>query len=277
MSRLMVAAALAGACAGGLSLLFAQPPSPIARPASDVATVVRRYPAPEARQGVAVDAGHFYAITNREIGKYARETGARVAHWQSPANGPFVHLNGGRVLGDRLYCAHSNYPGVPMESSIEVFDTATLTHVQSVPLGLAPGSATWVDRFEEAWWVAFAHYAGRGGEPGRGPEYTTLVRYDEQWRQTGAYTFPPEAIARWDGMSTSGGVWRARDGLLIATGHHAPELHVLRRPVAGTRLELLRVLPIESEGQGLALDPMNDALVWTIQRRTGEVLVSRIE
>lgn len=240
------------------------------------AETVRRYQAPEARQAVAVDASHFYAITNREIAKYDRDTGVRVLHWRGDADGPVIHLNSGVVSGTRLYCGHSNYPGVPMVSSIEVFDTTTLHHIESVPLGIGHGSATWVDRFDDAWWVGYAHYAGRGGEPGRGPEYTTLVRYDDAWRQTGAFAFPPEVIAQWDGMSSSGGVWRRDDGLLYTTPHHTPVIHVLGRPAAGARLTLVRTVAIESEGQGIALDPTDAALIWSIQRRTGEVLVSRL-
>ncbi len=239
------------------------------------AETLRRYAAPEARQAVAVDATHFYAIGNREIGKYDRGTGARVAHWRDVDGGPFVHLNSGIVIDGRLYAAHSNYPGVPMVSSIEVFDTATMTPVESVPLPGAPGSATWVDRFEGAWWVAFAHYAGRGGEPGRGPEHSVLVRYDDEWRHTGTWAFPPDLIARWDGMSTSGGFWSESDGRLYTSPHHAPELHVLERS-GDRRLVLAATIAIESEGQGIASDPTDPALVWSIQRRTGEVLVSRL-
>ena len=241
------------------------------------AETMRRYAAPEARQAVAVDATHFFAIANREIGKYDRGTGARVARWRDGEGGRFVHLNSGVVIGGRLYCAHSNYPAVPMSSSIEVFDTATLTHLESITVGKGHGSATYVDRFDHGWWVAFAHYAGRGGEPGRGPEHTTLVRYDDGWRQTGAWTFPPEVVTRWDGMSTSGGFWRRSDGLLYATPHHAPELHVLRLPATGTRLELVRTIAVESEGQGIAADPSDASLIWSIQRRTSEVLVSKIK
>ena len=39
---------------------------------------LRRFKAAEARQAVAVDAHHFYAIGNREIGKYDKRTGERV-------------------------------------------------------------------------------------------------------------------------------------------------------------------------------------------------------
>lgn len=269
MTMLFTSVALVLASAAGVGAQAL--PAPSMR-----AETVRRYAAPEARQAVAVDTSHFYAITNREIAKYDRATGARVAHWRDADGGPFVHLNSGVVIDDRLYCAHSNYPGVPMVSSIEVFDTQALQHVESISLGIGQGSATYVDRFDNAWWVAYAHYAGRGGEPGLGPEYTTLVRYDAEWRQTGAFAFPPEVVAQWDGMSSSGGFWRRSDGLLYTTPHHTPVLHVLRRPVAGARLELARTIAIESEGQGIAFDPTDPALIWSIQRKTGEVLVSRM-
>ena len=43
---------------------------------------VRRYKAPEAGQGVAVDREYFYAINNHTIGKYRKTTGERVAQWE---------------------------------------------------------------------------------------------------------------------------------------------------------------------------------------------------
>jgi hypothetical protein len=71
-------------------------------------------------------------------------------------------------------------------------------------------------------------------------------------------------------------VW-APDGRLITAGHHAPELHVLRLPSAGATLVLDAIIPVESEGQGIALDPADPQLFWSIQRKTTEVLVSRIQ
>jgi hypothetical protein len=67
------------------------------------------------------------------------------------------------------------------------------------------------------------------------------------------------------------------DGRLVTAGHHAPELHVLRLPTAGATLVLDAIVPVESEGQGIALDPADPTLFWSIQRRTGEVLVSRMQ
>ena len=43
----------------------------------------KRFKADEAHQGVAVDAEHFYAITNAAIGKYRKDTGERVGGWLS--------------------------------------------------------------------------------------------------------------------------------------------------------------------------------------------------
>ncbi len=241
---------------------------------SPAATVVRRYTAPEARQAVAVDATHFYAITNARIAKYDKTTGRRLLEWTGPPGGPIRHLNSGLVVGGRLYCAHSNYPETPMVSSIEIFDTATLRHVGSHSFGFGHGSATWIERRADGWWVAFAHYAGKGGEPGRGPEYSVLVRYDHDWREQEAWAFPKAVIDRWDGMSSSGGVWAA-DGLLYTSGHHSTELYVLKLPASGAVLELVRIVPFESEGQGIAIDPATGHL-WSIQRKTGEVLVSKM-
>lgn len=250
----------------------------VAAPAQQVAMrpgwpVVRRYAALEARQAVAVDGAHFYAVTNRRIGKYLKANGAKVGSWQDDEGGPFIHLNSGVVLDGRLYCAHSNYPGVPMVSSIEVWDAATMRHVESVPVGTGRGSATWIDRRDGAWWVMYAHYPPPNGEPGKGPEYSVLVRYGGDWRETGAWAFPRAVVARWDGMSSSGGVWLP-DGRLLTAGHHAPEVHLLRLPRAGATLVLEAVVPVESEGQGLALDPLDASRLWSIQRRTSEVLVS---
>jgi hypothetical protein len=92
---------------------------------------IRRFPAPEARQGVAADDEFLYVISNHAIGKYRKDTGVRVAAWECPPGQPLTHLNAGIVQAGRLYCAHSNYPGVPNLSSVEIWDTATLQHVGS--------------------------------------------------------------------------------------------------------------------------------------------------
>lgn len=236
--------------------------------------VVQRFPAAEATQAVAVDEQFLYAIGNATIGKYDKTTGRPVAKWQEHAGGPVAHLNSGIAAGGELYCAHSNYPDLPMVSSIEVFDTSRMTHVRSIPLPSGLGSATWVERTGTDWLVAFAHYAGRGGEPGKGPEHTRLVRFDSKWQQRQAWSFPAAVIARWDGMSSSGGVL-IDDARLNTTGHHARELYVLDIPAAGSELTLREIVPFESEGQGIAFDRSAKRL-YSIQRRTREVIVSSL-
>lgn len=241
---------------------------------SPMAAVLRRFKANEANQGIAVDKDHFYAVANTKVGKYEKSTGKKVAEFAGSEADGWFHMDSGVVVGDKLICAHSNFPGVPMVSSIETFDTKTLRHIHSRSLGFARGSATWIDRYDKSWWVAYAHYAGKGGEPGKGPERTVLVRYDDNFNEIAVYAYPQKMIERFDGMSNSGGSWGA-DGLLYATGHHSPEVFVLRLPKAGGTLELVRIYGIESEGQGIAFDRSTGKL-WTMQRKTREVLETSV-
>jgi hypothetical protein len=238
------------------------------------AQVVRRYAAVEANQAVAVDGQYFYAIDNAAIGKYEKSSGTRVARWAGKPTGAIAHLNSGIVHDGLLYCAHSNYPDTPMVSSLELFDTDRMAHVRHIPLPNGMGSATWVDQRDGAWWVTFANYAGEGGEPGKGPDATTLVRFDRDWREQGAWYFPRALVSRWDGMSSSGGAW-ADERPLLTTGHHARELYVLELPASGRELVLTGMISIESEGQGIAFDRAA-GLLYSIQRRTREVLVSKL-
>jgi hypothetical protein len=162
-----------------------------------------------------------------------------------------------------------------MTSSIEIFDGDTLQHVGSHSFGIYEGSATWVDRQGDSWWVAFAHYEGRGGTEGKAPSWTSLVRFDAGWRRQEGLTYPPRVIERFAGRSNSGGAW-GPDGLLYATGHDAAELYVLGRPRAGSALELLEILPIEAAGQGIAWDPTETAVLYSIVKNKKEVVVSRL-
>jgi hypothetical protein len=222
-----------------------------------------------------VDADHFYAIDDRRIAKYAKRTGERVASWVERDGGPIVHLNSGVVLDGRLHCAHSNYPGVPMRSSIEVSDARTLAHLESHDLGELAGSATWIDRHGGSLWVGLGNYAGRGGAPGRGPEHSAVARFDGAWLPLGSYGFPKSVVGRFGTRSNSGGAF-GPDGLLYATGHDAPEVYALRVPAAGSVLELVEILPAPASGQGIAWDPADPGVLWTIRRDAREVVASRL-
>ena len=271
---------LRGPAAGAIALLACLVASPAGSEDPGPSTglrlePIRRFRAEEARQAVAVDADHFYAIDDRRIGKYAKSTGQRVASWAEREGGPIVHLNSGVVLDGRLHCAHSNYPSLPMRSSIEVFDASTLAHLASRDLGLLQGSATWVDRREGLYFVGLANYAGRGGAPGRGPEHSAVARFDAAWRPLGSQGFPPAVVQRFGTRSNSGGAF-GPEGLLFATGHDAPELYALRVPAAGAALELVEILPAPASGQGIAWDPAEPRVLWTIRREAHEVVASRL-
>lgn len=237
---------------------------------------VQRFHAPEARQGVAVDERHFYAIGNSQIVKYDRRTGEKVAAWEGEPDGPISHLNSCIVRDVRLVCAHSNYPGIPMLSSVEIWDTATLQHVASRSLGIYEGSLTWAIRRDGDRWLNFAHYGTAGGTPGKGPEWTTLVRLDADWNRRAAYTYPEALIERLRPYSISGGNW-GPDGLLYVTGHDASEIYVLRLPERGSVLEWVETMPAPMHGQAWVFDPADPDAVWGIIRASGDVVVGMLQ
>ncbi|HZF41988.1 MAG TPA: hypothetical protein VEZ48_01100 [Sphingomonadaceae bacterium] len=238
------------------------------------APVVARFPAPEARQGVAVGRDRFYAIDNSAIAAYDKRTGKRLNAWAGDS-ALFPHLNSCTVVARDLVCASSNYPAVPMSSSVEVFDAATLRHKRSHSLGPGVGSLTWVVRRGRQWWAGFANYDGKGGEPNRDHRSTTLVRFDDAFRRTGAWLFPPTVLAAFAPYSNSGGDWGA-DGSLYVTGHDRREVYRLRLPQAGSTLVHLGTIPISTGGQAISFDPVNKQLLWSIDRGRREVVSTQL-
>lgn len=254
-------------------LLLAGAPAAADPPVTTPAEVVRRLPADEARQGVAVDADHLYAIDNSRIGKYDRRTGRRVAEWVGdPAL--FPHLNSCAVIEARLVCASSNYPATPMTSSVEMFDPETLDHVGTVALGPGTGSLTWVVRKDGFWWATFANYDDRGGDAGRDHRSTVLVKFDDSWRRVSAWLFPETVLTRLAPKSISGGVWGS-DSLLYVTGHDAQELYVLALPDAGGTLRHVATVPIAAPGQAIAWHAA-EARLWGIDRGRRELIEMRL-
>ena len=236
-----------------------------------VAEPIARFAAPEAHQGIAVDSKYLYAIDSASIGKYEKSTGQCAARRAVSDRRRITHLNSGVVVGKRLYCAHSNYPRLPMASSIEIFDTRTLEHVGSHSFGITNGSCTWIDRHDDFWWIVFAHYDKDGGYPDKDVSWTHLVKCDNKWSPIESWVFPIELVSRFTPYSCSGGAW-GPDDLLYCTGHGAPELYVLSLPQAGSSLELLHVLQVDTEGQGIAFDWSEPGILYGIRRSTREVI-----
>ncbi|PEQ14770.1 hypothetical protein B2G71_03680 [Novosphingobium sp. PC22D] len=233
-----------------------------------------RFPAEEANQGVASGERVFWAIGNQEIGKYDARTGERLAHWQGDPE-RFPHLNSCELAGEKLVCASSNYPATPMASELVWFDAATLTLERIDPLGHGHGSLTWFARHDGASWACYANYDGKGGEKGRDHRATTLVRMDDHLRETGIWTFPDTVLARFAPRSSSGGSWGA-DGLLYVSGHDARELYAMRVPENGKVLEHVATIATPTGGQAIAIDQDEPDVLWSIERKTRDVVRSRL-
>ena len=211
---------------------------------------------------------------NTDIVKYTKKQGEQVAVWQD-TTGLVHHLNSGIILNGKLYCTLSNYPQAPMASSIEIFDPETLQHTGSHSFGIEIGSATWIDRYDGYWYVAFAHYTGRGSETPKDNRWTQLVKYTADWQRVGAWIFPPELIKRFGDRSNSGG-FITDEGSLYITGHDNPEVYQLDFPKMGYTLQWTDTFTAPIEGQGIASDPEDPHSVYWISRQHNQVIKLKI-
>jgi hypothetical protein len=254
-----------------------QAPAPALKRHGLVATEVARWPVRGANQGVAVDAEFFYGVGNHVLVKHRKADGVRVAEWISPRGGPLVHLNGGYVADGKIILAHSKFPQLPMASSLEIHDAATLAPVATHSFGIRLGSLTWAERRDGQWWACFANYNDKGTTPGFDQRWTYVGRFDDQWQLLESWLFPPEVVATWGKSACSGGSW-GDDGLLYVTGHDAKELYVLRRPKSGVQLELVTVIDVPFEGQSWAWDrsAKGERIIYGITRDSQEVIVASI-
>lgn len=249
---------------------------PAAPPPAEVAPAqeLRRYAAPEARQGVAVDAEHFYAVVNSRIGKYRRSDGVKVGEWIGDRIA-IRHLNSCVVQVAELVCANSNYPQTPMASSVEVFDTRTMEHMRSIPLGVRDGSLTWIERHDEHWWAVLANYDPPRSHLGRTHRDTRVVLFNDEWAEVGGYGLPESLLGRLAPHSISGGSF-GPDGLLYLTGHDAAEIYVMRVPRQGPVLDHIATIPAPIEGQAWAWDRSAGRHIFAISRSIGAVVVLAI-
>ncbi|PCJ23565.1 MAG: hypothetical protein COA96_11475 [SAR86 cluster bacterium] len=233
---------------------------------------IARFEAPEAIQGAAADADYFYAIVNTVIGKYEKTSGELVDRWTGPRGGPIQHVNSCYVEFADLFCVNSNYPDIPMASSIEIFDTATMEHKRTFSLGLVEeGSITWFDHLGTGWIAGFAQYDGRGGLDYKDHTFSSISRYDSSWRRVGGWMIPQGIIERMTPMAASGGSV-GPDGLLYLTGHDLPEMYVLAAPSMGPTLVHIATIEIDAPGQAFSWDKSsNERIVYGISRPDRQV------
>ena len=233
------------------------------------------YQAAEANQGVAAGSGHFFAVDNAVLAKYEIRTGKLVDRWAGPANGPIRHMNSCLVDAGRIWCANSNYPQIPMGSSIEIFDPVSMTHVASRSLGMRDeGSLTWFDRYGAGWIAGFSHYDKNGGVAFKDHSFSSVVTFDAQWRRTGGWLLPQSTLERMAPYASSGGAI-GPDGWLYLLGHDRPELYVVGRPEMGPGLTHVATIAIEAEGQAFSWAKDGSRVIFTIDRR--QHLVRTIE
>ena len=236
---------------------------------------IERFTISKARQAVAVDDQYFYVINNSSISKHDKQSGEEVSRWQGDET-QVQHLNSGIILDGLLYCAHSNYPDMPMAGSIEIFDPKTMKHVSNHSFGIYVGSPTWIDRKDGFWYVGFAHYSGKRSSENKDTSWTQIVKFDKDWNRVGGFIFPKNLIEKFRPMSNSGAIWVGDE--LYVTGHDYYEVYVLKSPQIGYTMQYIKTLQVPFFGQGIAIDEVgNKKYIYGIIKKTNEVIVSEIK
>jgi len=238
--------------------------------------LVESFFCPSATQGVATDGKYFYGIGNQVITKYSYQ-GDSITTWQESNPELIKHFDGGIVIDGLLYCSHSNFPEVPMASSIEVFDTKNLHHLKTISLGIDNGSCTWVVRGDNCWYVGFAHYDRSGGNAGgevlKDASWSQIVQYDNKWRRTGGWILPKKILEQLRPHSISGCLYM--NGKFYCTGHDATRIFVLEFPEYGMTMQLTEEINIPFNGQGISIDPQG--YLWGIDRKTKSVIKAKLK
>ena len=235
-----------------------------------------RFPAPEARQGVTAGSRFVYAIDNNTIAKYDPATGKRAARWKGNPR-RFKHLNSCTLVERTLVCAGSNYPDLPMASSVE-----TLTPDASAPRHAQPWRGARVStlgRLARGKLVGLLRQLRRQGRRAgpRPPPDDDRALFTGLRRAAGV-AVSQEVLRRMAPRSSSGGAWNA-DGLLYVTGHDAAEMYAERSARAGSwcpALELVAIVPTVTAGQAIDWDPEQPRTLWSIDRKASQIVASRI-
>ena len=237
-------------------------------------TELSRSKSDNAKQAVTASKRFVFVINNNTIEKRNKVTWEKVAEKNFPK---LHHLNSSVIINNKIYCAHSNYPEIPMHSSIEIFDTKTLSHIESHSFGIENGSCTWIDKVGKYYYVFFAHYANANKmQKNRDVSWSQLVKYDENWSRVAGWVLPRELLERVSPYSISGGIFLNKHQIL-ATHHHHKEFYLLSIPKMNSELILEKIIPTTIRGQGISYDNKNHNIIWGINKKTQEVIKVKLE
>jgi hypothetical protein len=231
--------------------------------AGDGYAEVGNLPSPYATQAAVADGQFVYAVASKEIAKYDRASGEKLAVSEGAAS----HLNSAVIMDGKVYCAHSNFPKLPEEGDIRVLDPVSMKLTVFHRFENPPGSVTWVLRKDGNWWCHFAHY-------GLGNSKSVLVRFDAEWKETGRWNYPSDLVKDWGKSSLSGGIWKG-DTLLVS-GHDKKLIYQISVPKNGETVEWNGALRSPFPGQGLAEDFKTGGLVG-IHRGKKQVVFAMLE
>jgi len=220
-------------------------------------------PSPYATQAAAADERFVYAVASKEIAKYDRASGGRLAVSEGAAS----HLNSAVIIDGNVYSAHSNFPKLPEEGDIRVLDPETMKLTVFHRFENPPGSITWALRKDGNWWCHFAHYGADNAK-------SLLVRFDTEWKETGRWSYPQDLVKDWGKSSLSGGIWKG-DTLLVC-GHDKKLIYQLRVPAENGTVEWKGTISSPFPGQGLAEDLKTGGLVG-IHRKNKQVVFAMPE
>ncbi len=224
------------------------------------AGIVKTFKVKEAKQGVAIDAKHFYAISNSHIGKYKRKTGEKVLSKSMP----FKHLNGGKMIDGDLVVVNNPTGKSARSNALVWLDPTTLNVIDILQLPQIRGSLTWADWAWNKWWVCDAWY-------GKDAKKTTIYCFNEDWILEGYWRLPKQVIEEISPYSLSGGEWFGE--WLCVSGHDKPEMYVLELPTDKIHAKLLKTVPVCFDGQGFSFDRgKKHTYVWGIRRKDSVVV-----
>ena len=157
-----------------------------------------------------------------------------------------------------------------MTGSIEIWNANTLQHIKSHSFGINWGSCTWIDNYNDNWYVGFVHYNKLKKFTGKGTEWSVIVKFNSGWQFLESWTFPDTVIKSFGKMSNSGASF-GNDGSLYCTGHDAKELYVLKFPEFGSIMQFVKILELNNPGQGIAWDRNNTNYLYCIDREKKSV------